>query len=138
MLHQSVGYNAPMTKTPIHDIQVDVESSFLEDQSAPEAARFVFGYTITISNLGAAAAKLLHRHWIITDANGKVEEVRGEGVVGEQPYLKPGQRYRYSSGAILETPVGAMEGDYELVDDQGEHFLVPIPVFSLQTPNTVN
>ena len=132
----SLMYNARMTKAPKHQIQVEVESTFLEEQSAPEEERFVFGYTITISNRGSVPAKLLNRHWVITDANGKVEEVRGKGVVGDQPHLQPGQQY--SSGAILETPVGAMEGDYEMVDDQGEHFLTPIPVFSLQTPNTIN
>lgn len=127
-----------MSKAHKHDIRVNVESNFIEEQSAPEQERFVFGYTITISNRGSVPAKLLNRHWVITDANGKVEEVRGKGVVGNQPHLQPGQQYQYSSGAILETPVGAMEGDYEMVDDQGEHFLAPIPVFSLQIPNTVN
>ncbi|WP_456444265.1 Co2+/Mg2+ efflux protein ApaG [Thiolapillus sp.] len=127
-----------MKNTPKHDIKVDIETTFIRDQSDIEAGRYVFGYTITISNQGGLPAKLLNRHWIITDANGKVEEVRGEGVVGEQPYLEPGQQYRYSSGAIIETPVGAMEGDYEMLDAQGEHFLAPIPAFSLQMPNAVH
>ncbi|WP_457674147.1 Co2+/Mg2+ efflux protein ApaG [Thiolapillus sp.] len=127
-----------MSKARKHDIRVDVETTFIPEQSRPEAGQYVFGYTVTISNRGSLAARLLNRHWIITDANGKVEEVRGEGVVGEKPYLKPGQHFRYRSGAVLETPVGAMEGDYEMLDDQGEHFLAPIPAFSLQTPNTVN
>ncbi|BAO43010.1 Co2+/Mg2+ efflux protein ApaG [Thiolapillus brandeum] len=121
-----------------HDIQVDIETTFIREQSDVEADRYVFGYTITISNQGSLSARLLNRHWIITDANGKVEEVRGEGVVGEQPYLEPGQHYRYSSGTIIETPVGAMEGDYEMLDDQGEHFVTPIPAFSLQMPNVVH
>lgn len=127
-----------MKTAPKHNIRVDVESGFIEEQSAPEQARFVFGYTITISNQGSIPAKLLNRHWVITDANGKVEEVRGKGVVGDQPHLQPGQQYRYSSGAILETPVGAMEGDYEMIDELGEHFVAPIPVFSLRTPNSIN
>ena len=126
-------------KSPLkHDIQVDIETTFISEQSDIEADRYVFGYTITISNQGSLPARLLNRHWIITDANGKVEEVRGEGVVGAQPRLEPGQHYRYSSGAIIETPVGAMEGDYEMVDDQGQHFLTPIPAFSLQIPNAVH
>lgn len=126
-------------KSPLkHDIQVDIETTFISEQSDIEADRYVFGYTITISNQGSLPARLLNRHWIITDANGKVEEVRGEGVVGEQPRLEPGQHYRYSSGAIIETPVGAMEGDYEMVDDRGQRFLTPIPAFSLQIPNAVH
>ena len=86
-----------------HKIRVDVDTSYLEDQSDPKERRYVFSYTITIRNEGSVPARLLTRHWIITDSNGKVQEVRGEGVVGEQPYLKPGQGFRYSSGAVLET-----------------------------------
>lgn len=127
-----------MKTAPKHQIQIEAESAYIEEQSSPERARFVFAYTISISNQGSIPAKLLNRHWVITDADGKVEEVRGKGVVGDQPHLQPGQRYEYSSGAILETPVGVMEGDYEMVDDLGEHFFAPIPVFSLQTPNAVN
>jgi len=121
-----------------HKIKVEVESTYLAEQSDPNQERFVFAYNITIRNQGSIPAKLLNRHWVITDANGKIEEVRGEGVVGDQPHLQPGEQYEYSSGAILKTPVGAMEGDYEWVDDLGKHFIAPIPVFSLQTPNTVN
>ncbi len=127
-----------MKNSPKHDIRVDVETAFIPEQSDTDANRYVFSYTITIRNQGSLPARLLNRHWIITDANGRVEEVRGPGVVGEKPYLKPGQYYRYSSGAVLETPVGAMEGDYEMLDDEGERFLAPIPAFSLRTPNTVN
>ena len=99
-----------------HKIRVDVDTSYLEDQSDPKERRYVFSYTITIRNEGSVPARLLTRHWIITDSNGKVQEVRGEGVVGEQPYLKPGQGFRYSSGAVLETPVGAMQGSYQMVE----------------------
>ena len=127
-----------MKAAPKHQIHVEVKSTFLQEQSTPEQERFVFSYTITISNQGSIPAKLLNRHWVITDANGKVEEVRGRGVVGDQPHLRPGQQYEYSSGAILETPVGVMEGEYEMMDDLGERFIAPIPVFSLQTPNTIN
>jgi ApaG protein len=115
-------------------IRVDVETSFLAEQSNPGDHRYVFSYTITIRNEGSAAARLLTRHWVITDSNGKVQEVRGEGVVGEQPYLKPGQGFRYSSGAVLETPVGAMQGSYQMVTDDGEQFDAPIAAFRLAMP----
>src|SRR5690606_33721321 len=97
------------------NIRVSVETSYVPDQSDPGGQRYVFAYTITILNEGAEPAKLLRRHWIITDANGKVQEVRGDGVVGEQPHLAPGQGFRYSSGAILETPVGTMQGSYQML-----------------------
>lgn len=119
---------------PQHHIDVNVETTYISDQSAPDEDRFVFAYTITISNQGQAPAKLLNRHWVITDANGKVQEVRGPGVVGEQPYLKPGEEFRYTSGTVLETPLGSMEGEYEMVDDAGDHFLAPIAPFSLAGP----
>jgi ApaG protein len=98
----------------------------------------VFSYTITIRNEGQVAARLMTRHWIITDANGKVQEVQGEGVVGEQPYLKPGQGFRYSSGAILETPVGSMQGSYRMVADGGEVFDAPIAPFTLAMPGMLH
>ncbi len=121
-----------------HRIRVEVETSYLEEQSAPQERRFVFAYTITIRNEGALAAKLLTRHWIITDAEGRVQEVRGDGVVGEQPLIKPGQGFRYSSGAVIETPVGAMQGSYRMVDDAGAHFDAPIPAFRLAIPGMLH
>jgi ApaG protein len=121
-----------------HHISVQVETTYLEDQSAPQAQRFVFGYTITIRNDGAVTAKLLTRHWIITDADGHQQEVRGEGVVGEQPRLKPGQGFRYSSGAVLQTPVGAMQGSYQMIGDDGLQFEAPIPPFRLAMPGLLN
>ncbi len=121
-----------------HDIRVAVETTYLPDQSLPENNRYVFAYTITISNEGTVGARLLNRHWVITDANGRIQEVRGEGVVGQQPHLAPGESYQYTSGAALETPVGAMEGEYEMVDDEGDRFLAPIAPFSLRIPNSVN
>ena len=121
-----------------HRIRVDVATSYVEDQSNPTEGRFVFAYTITIRNEGSVPARLLTRHWIITDSNGKVQEVRGEGVVGEQPYLKPGQRFRYSSGAVLETPVGAMQGSYQMVADDGEQFNAPISPFRLAMPGMLH
>lgn len=123
---------------PDHDIRVQVQTEYLQGQSDPDSERFVFAYTITIRNDGAVAARLLTRHWIITDANGKVQEVRGEGVVGEQPHLGPGQDFRYSSGAILETPVGAMEGSYQMVADDGSHFDAMIPPFRLAVPGLLH
>jgi len=122
----------------MQQIRIDVETSFLEEQSDPKEQRYVFAYTITIRNEGEAPAKLLTRHWVITDANGKVQEVRGDGVVGEQPYLKPGQGFRYSSGAIIETPVGSMQGSYTMIDDDGEHFDAPIPPFRLAMPGVLH
>lgn len=115
-------------------IRVDVETSYLEEQSDPRDRKFVFAYTITLRNEGRVPAKLLTRHWIITDANGKVQEVRGDGVVGEQPHLKPGQGFRYSSGAMIETPVGAMQGSYQMVADDGARFDAPIAPFRLAMP----
>jgi len=117
-----------------HNIRVEVDTSYLAEQSNPGDKRYVFSYTITIRNEGSVPARLITRHWIITDSNGKVQEVRGEGVVGEQPHLKPGQGFRYSSGAVLETPVGAMQGSYQMVTDDGEHFDAPIAAFRLAMP----
>ena len=127
-----------MNDSLTHRIQVGVETSYIDDQSDPASDRYVFAYTITISNAGSAPAKLLNRHWLITDANGKIQEVRGEGVVGEQPYLRPGEEFRYTSGTVLETPVGTMEGEYEMVDDDGTSFLAPIDRFSLSVPRVLH
>jgi ApaG protein len=121
-----------------HKIRVDVDTSYLEEQSDPKERRYVFSYTITIRNEGNVPARLLARHWIITDSNGKVQEVRGDGVVGEQPYLKPGQGFRYSSGAVLETPVGAMQGSYQMVGDDGAQFDAPISPFRLAMPGLLH
>ena len=119
---------------PPHKINVDVETGYRDDQSDPKQDRYVFSYTITIRNDGQVPARLLTRHWLITDANGKVQEVRGDGVVGEQPYLKPGQGFRYSSAAVIETPVGAMQGSYQMVGDDGTQFDAPIAPFRLAMP----
>jgi ApaG protein len=119
-------------------IRVSVETSYVSDQSDPGGQRYVFAYTITILNEGNEPAKLLRRHWIITDANGKVQEVRGDGVVGEQPHLRPGQGFRYSSGAILETPVGTMQGSYEMQEDDGGHFDAQIAPFRLAVPGLLH
>lgn len=121
-----------------YNIKVLAQSFYIEAQSAPEQNRYVFAYTITIQNEGSVAAKLLTRHWIITDSNGKVEEVRGEGVVGEQPYLRPGEGFRYTSGAVIDTPVGSMRGSYQMLADDGVTFDAVIPTFSLAIPRTLH
>lgn len=119
-------------------IDVAVETSYLEEQSAEEENRYVFAYTVTLHNRGSVAAKLLTRHWIITDGNGEVQEVQGAGVVGEQPHLKPGGHFRYSSGTVLDTPVGTMHGSYQMRADDGVEFEADIPVFRLSTPHTLH
>ena len=119
-------------------IRVQVSTAYVDEQSEPTSGRYVFAYTITISNNGGVAARLKSRHWIITDANGKVQEVNGDGVVGEQPHLKPGEQFRYSSGAVLETPVGAMQGLYRMEADNGDRFDAPIPPFTLAVPGMLH
>ena len=114
-----------------HAIKVLAQSQFQPEQSDPGDGRYVFSYTITIENAGSEPARLIDRHWIITDADGRVQEVRGEGVVGEQPHLKPGERFRYVSGTVLPTPVGSMHGSYGMVADDGTRFAAEIPAFSL-------
>jgi len=120
------------------DIRIHVATDYVDDQSEPDADHYVFAYTITISNNGEVPATLLSRHWIITDANGKVQEVNGDGVVGEQPHLQPGERFRYSSGAVLETPVGAMQGLYRMETDSGASFDAPIKTFTLAVPGLLH
>lgn len=127
-----------MTEADTHKIEVGVETAYVDEQSDPKADRYVFAYTITISNTGTTPAKLLNRHWLITDANGKIQEVRGQGVVGEQPYLRPGEVFRYTSGTVLETPVGTMEGEYEMLADDGQSFLAPVDRFSLAVPRVLH
>ena len=119
-------------------IDIDVATRFLDDQSAPEDGRFVFAYTIHIRNRGRMPARLLGRHWLITDANGKIQEVRGEGVVGEQPWLRPGEDFEYTSGAVLETAHGTMQGSYDMLADDGTRFDAPIAAFTLSVPRTVH
>ncbi|MEN9704994.1 MAG: hypothetical protein RLZZ393_873 [Pseudomonadota bacterium] len=121
-----------------HDIRVEVETSYLADQSDPAEGRHVFAYTITVHNDGTRPAQLLSRHWIITDADGKVQEVRGDGVVGEQPRIEPGQGFRYTSGAVLETPVGTMQGSYQMVDDEDQRFTAVITPFRLAMPGLLH
>lgn len=123
---------------PKYRIAVEVETQYLDDQSLPEENRYVFAYTITIRNTGSVPAKLLSRHWIITDGNGAVQEVQGAGVVGEQPHLQPGKHFRYTSGTVLDTPVGAMQGSYQMRADDGHEFDADIAVFRLSMPKTLH
>lgn len=122
----------------LYDTRVEVETNYIAEQSQPENQRFVFSYTITIRNHGSVPARLLSRHWLITDADGNTEEVKGEGVVGEQPYLKPGEGFRYTSGTMLKTPVGSMRGSYHLLADDGVEFDASIAPFTLSKPNTLH
>lgn len=119
-------------------LDIRVQTRFLDDQSQPADNRYVFAYTITIQNTGTVPARLISRHWLITDANGKVEEVSGEGVVGEQPWMRPGDSFEYTSGAVLETAVGTMRGSYQLLADDGTRFEAPIPQFTLSVPRTLH
>lgn len=121
-----------------YSISVKVITHFVEEQSVPELNRYVFAYTIRIRNQGSVAAKLLTRHWVITDANGKIEEVIGEGVVGKQPYLNPGEEFQYTSGAVLETPVGTMQGRYKMLANDGNRFEAEIPAFTLAVPRVLH
>lgn len=120
------------------DIQITVKTQYLEPQSAPEEQRYVFSYTITLSNTGSIAAQLISRHWIITDGNNAVQEVKGLGVIGEQPRLEPGARYTYTSGVVLATETGTMTGSYQMRTDQGDTFEAPIPAFALVPPHRLH
>ena len=124
--------------TTEQDIKVEVQTAYVDAQSEPDNNRYVFAYTIRITNASSEAHQLLNRHWVITDASGEVEEVRGEGVVGQQPKLLPGEHFEYTSGAVLKTPVGSMHGEYEFISSTGQLFLVPIQAFSLFVPSVVH
>lgn len=121
-----------------YQFQINVQTQYIEEQSEPDNERFVFGYTVTITNTGELGAKLNSRHWVITDANGEVTEVQGQGVIGEQPFIEPGKSYQYSSGAVIATPIGTMEGDYTMEGQGGAEFKAPIPLFSLTTPGILH
>lgn len=127
-----------MNEPKKYDIRIEVVTRYLPEQSDPESDRYVFSYAITITNVGSVAAQLISRHWVITDADGKVQEVRGLGVVGNQPLLQPGEKFEYASGSSLETPVGTMKGSYQMVAEDGTHFDAPIPEFVLSMPRTLH
>ena len=119
-------------------IEVSPMPQFIPEQSDPENDRYIFAYTITIKNVGEVPAQLVSRHWIITDGNSNVQEVRGLGVVGEQPLLRPGEKYEYTSGCQLETPVGTMRGSYQMVAEDGTAFDAEIPEFTLSIPRVLH
>lgn len=127
-----------MDETADYTLEIQIATRFLDEESQPDDDRYVFAYTIRIRNVGRLPAQLLGRHWVITDANGKTEEVHGDGVVGEQPRLEPGEDFIYTSGAVLSTAVGTMEGSYDMMCDDGAHFDAPIPPFTLSIPRTLH
>jgi ApaG protein len=127
-----------MTIEKNKSISVGVKASYLEHESQPDKARYLFAYTITIKNVGSAAARLLSRYWKITGGDGQEQEVEGDGVVGQHPYLSPEEEFTYTSAAMLDTPVGMMQGHYMMVDDDGEQFEVSIPSFMLAVPKTLH
>lgn len=124
--------------TQSSDFIVRVQTRYLDDQVNVADDKFAFAYRVNIANIGKLPAQLLSRYWLITDGNGKASEVQGDGVVGKQPVIKPGDSYTYTSGAVIETPVGTMQGYYEMEREDGERFRIPIDVFSLRVPNVIN
>ncbi|AKH21312.1 Co2+/Mg2+ efflux protein ApaG [Sedimenticola thiotaurini] len=127
-----------MSKPAQNSIEVDVRTAYVEEQSKPAESHYVFAYSITIRNTGQSTARLISRHWLITDANGGVQEVFGEGVVGQQPLLRPGEDFSYTSGTTLPTPVGTMQGSYQMETDSGEQFEAIIAPFSLALPHMLH
>jgi ApaG protein len=127
-----------MSESPVYAIEIAAATQYLAEQSDEAASRYVFAYTITLRNTGSVAAQLISRHWIITDAQGLVQEVRGVGVVGAQPRLEPGQSFEYTSGAAIATAVGTMKGSYQMVAADGTRFDAPIPEFTLSVPRVLH
>ena len=125
-------------KKPIYNIQVVAKTQYLPEQSDPEAQQYAFAYSITLTNLGTIGARLLNRHWLIIDGNHAVQEVRGQGVIGEQPHLKAGESYHYTSGAVISTKVGSMQGSYQMIADDGTQFDAVISPFTLACPNMLH
>jgi ApaG protein len=121
-----------------YHISINVNTAYLADQSDPSSDRYVFAYTITITNTGTVAAQLISRHWVITDAENVTQEVKGLGVVGEQPLLRPGESFEYTSGTAMATPVGTMHGSYQMVAEDGNKFDAEIPVFTLSMPRVLH
>jgi len=121
-----------------HEVTVSARTAFIPEQSDVNAGRYVFAYTITVLNTGSVTAQLLSRHWIITDSNNHVQEVRGKGVVGEQPVLKPNESFEYTSGTAIATPVGTMRGSYQMRSEDGVEFDAPIPEFTLSMPRVLH
>jgi ApaG protein len=130
--------NTAMAESKKYEISVAAETQYIAEQSDPAAGRYVFAYTITIRNTGNIPAQLISRHWIITDAQSQVQEVKGLGVVGHQPLLRPGESFEYTSGCALPTPVGTMRGSYQMVAEDGTQFDAPIPEFTLAMPRVLH
>ena len=128
----------PMAESKNHEVTVSAQTQYLPEQSDESANRYVFAYTITIRNAGMIAAQLISRHWIITDSQGLVQEVRGLGVIGAQPTLQPGEKFEYTSGASIATPVGTMRGSYQMVAADGTRFEATIPQFTLSVPRVLH
>lgn len=122
----------------MNKIDIQVQPAYIAEQSDPDNNHYVFSYTVTIRNNGSMPAKLLTRHWVITDGDGMVQEVKGDGVIGEQPHLKPGEGFQYTSGTFMNTPFGTMQGSYQMLADNGEKFDADIPPFKLSVPNTLH
>ncbi|MEZ4407568.1 MAG: Co2+/Mg2+ efflux protein ApaG [Polyangiales bacterium] len=127
-----------MSEATTRGIRVTVRSSYLPERSSPARKEYVFAYTVRIVNEGAAPAQLISRHWVITDGDGAVQEVKGEGVVGAQPFLRPGQQFEYTSGCSLRTPRGTMEGTYQMVTESGDRFDARVAPFALALPHSLN
>lgn len=127
-----------MAESKKYEITIKAEAMYLADQSSEEDERFVFAYRIALTNTGSVPAQLISRHWTITDSQHRVQEVRGLGVVGEQPMLRPGESYEYTSGSSIATPVGTMRGSYHMVAEDGTHFDAPIPEFVLSVPRVLH
>ncbi|VAW51824.1 ApaG protein [hydrothermal vent metagenome] len=122
----------------MNKIDVQVQPAYIAEQSDPANNHFVFSYTVTIHNSGSSPAKLLTRHWVITNGDGIIQEVKGDGVIGEQPHLQPGEGFQYTSGTFMSTPFGTMQGSYQMLTDAGEKFDADIPAFKLAAPNTLH
>ncbi len=127
-----------MVINPVNKIDIKVLPAYIADQSDPVNNHFVFSYTVTIRNNGSMPAKLLTRHWVITDGDGLVQEVKGDGVIGEQPHIQPGEGFQYTSGTFMNTPFGTMHGSYQMISDSGEKFDAEIPAFQLTVPNALH
>jgi ApaG protein len=131
-------WNSRMAAENKYEVSVSSQTQYVPEQSDEESSRYVFAYTITIRNTGSVPAQLISRHWIITDGRSQVQEVRGLGVVGAQPLLKPGESFEYTSGTAIATPVGTMRGSYQMVADDGTQFNAPIPEFTLSVPRVLH
>jgi ApaG protein len=127
-----------MAEAKKYAFSVSVQTAYMADQSSPDDGQYAFAYTVTISNIGSVAAQLISRHWIITDANNQVHEVKGLGVVGAQPLLQPNQQFEYTSGSVLATPIGSMRGSYQIVAEDGTLFNAVIEPFTLAVPKMLN